>query len=351
MAMAGEPDMMTEPPETEADVFTYLRERELSQIVYQSGNEKLLSSLRNVTIERMLIVAQKLSLGWSTRAAAVAYFDGALIELSSIPSSAFSLLAIASLLIAAKMEEEEINVPTVSNLLAAAESTSTMQELNVMELLILKVWKWNVCVVTPAHFIPFYARVARVYDTTTPEPREEVMEPEEGCVDIVIKDPVTRLALCVAEAAALDATALEYLPSVLAASSVAVARMQCGVSPHWPHTLSALAGFPTAEGAPPIILSCCSHLLGLCHFGEEAGGDRVSPAAPSPPPVAEEKVHLAAAASFGGPMAAEASHRPFKTLNAPSSFGAPPPKAASAWRQLRHGPPPSQAAPAPMEME
>jgi hypothetical protein len=70
-----------------------------------------------LTIERMLIVAQQLSLGWTTRASAVAYFDGALCELATIPANAFPLLAMGSLLIAAKMEEEEINVPTVSSLL------------------------------------------------------------------------------------------------------------------------------------------------------------------------------------------------------------------------------------------
>jgi hypothetical protein len=36
LAMAGRDVhvMMTEPPEIEADVFAYLRERELSQVVY-----------------------------------------------------------------------------------------------------------------------------------------------------------------------------------------------------------------------------------------------------------------------------------------------------------------------------
>ena len=153
-------------------------------------------------------------------------------------------------------------------MLQAAESTDTMQELNVMELLILKVWRWNVCVVTPAHFIPFYARVARVYDTIEPRPTVPVAQPEQGCVDVVLTDPVTQLACCIAEGASLDATAMQYQPSVLAAASVAVARMQCGVSPHWPHTLSALAGFPASDDAPPIILACCGHLLGLCRFGE-----------------------------------------------------------------------------------
>eukprot|EP00038_Savillea_parva_P026427 m.53996 g.53996 ORF g.53996 m.53996 type:complete len:358 (-) comp7499_c1_seq1:194-1267(-) len=351
MTMAGEgPEMMTEPPETEADVFAYLRERELGQTVYTSGDERLLSSLRNLTIERLLMVAQKLSLGWTTRAAAVAYFDGALFELSSIPASAYPLLAIGSLLIAAKMEEEEINVPTVSCLLHAAESSATMQELNVMELLILKVWRWNVCVVTPAHFVPFFARVARVYDTVAPSPREPIMEAEEGNVDVILSDPVTRLALCIAEAAALDATAMRYLPSVLAAAAVAVARMQCNVSPHWPHTLSSLAGFPTSDDAPPIILECCSHLLGLCRFAEKAGGDHsadaTAPHAHAHAARPEDKAALAAASAFAAiPMAADV-RRPFKPINTPSSFGAPAmakPASSSGWHQLHHGPMPAAA--------
>lgn len=318
MAMASSAfDIMTESPETEADVFSYLRERELGQTVYTSGDPKLVSRERNATVERLMILAAKLELGWTTRAAAVAYFDGALCELTAIPANALPLLAAGSLLVAAKMEEEEINVPTVSSVLQAAESTDTMQELNVMELLILKVWKWNVCVVTPAHFIPFYARIARVYDTAEPHPTEPVMQPEKGCVDVILTDEVTRLACCIAEGASLDATALEYRPSILAASAVAVARMHCGLSPHWPHTLSALMGFSTDDGAPPVVLDCCRHLLRLCQFGEESAYD-FEPTAEPP----ENKV-------FGGgfepprfPLGSTGVRQPFRPVNMPSSIGA-----------------------------
>lgn len=128
------------------------------------------------------------------------------------------------------------------------------------------------------------------------------------------------------------------MPSELAAASVAVARMQCGVSPHWPHTLSALAGFPTSDDAPPVILSCCSHLLGLCHF-EKTGADRsAEPDAVEvdPEPTPEDKARMAGAAAFGSLPPAADSRRPFKPLNAPSSFGAPGP-AKSGWRHLHHG--------------
>jgi hypothetical protein len=39
----------------------------------------------------------------------------------------------------------------------------------------------------------------------------QIMQPEEGSVDIGLTDPVTRLALCIAEGASLDATAMQYV--------------------------------------------------------------------------------------------------------------------------------------------
>lgn len=66
----------------------------------------------------------------------------------------------------------------------------------------------------------------------------------------------------IAEAASLDVQSMAFQPSILAASCVAVARMHHKVSPHWPHTLSAIAGFPpSSDTAPPIVLECCSRLL------------------------------------------------------------------------------------------
>lgn len=269
MAMATDhhmAEMQTELPCVEADAYSFLRTRETQQPA-QFDATCPNAVARPKTLETMFQIAHKLSLGWTTRAAAVSYFDRVLQDLRDMPMNALPLLAMGSLLIAAKMEEEEINVPTVSSLLDAAESNASMQELNVMELLILKIWGWNACVVTPMHFVPFYSRVARVYDEERDLSQFQTsynLRPERGSVDEVVNDPVAQLACCLAEGSLLDNSIGKYLPSVVAAASIALARMQFDIEPHWPHTLSAVSGHAVADGAPPIIVECCTHMLSIC---------------------------------------------------------------------------------------
>jgi len=265
MAMTVTAEMHTEVPSVEADAYAFLKSRERLQQpwVLPPGQN---ANARPKTVEMMFQIAHKLKLGWTTRAASVAYFDRVLSELTSMPINALPLLAMGSLLIAAKMEEEEINVPTVSAVLDAAESNASLQELNVMELLILRIWGWNACVVTPMHFIPFYSRIARVYDDHRPACEYQSsynLTPENGSVDEVVKDPVAQLACCLAEGTSMDVTMTRFLPSVIAASAVALARMQFGIEPHWPHTLSAVSGHENEEFAP-IITECCQRMLSTC---------------------------------------------------------------------------------------
>eukprot|EP00041_Stephanoeca_diplocostata_P015927 m.308862 g.308862 ORF g.308862 m.308862 type:complete len:354 (-) comp20194_c0_seq3:90-1151(-) len=266
-------ELKTEAPVIEADAYTYMREREKQQQNYiDTSNPRLTSPERGATIERMFIVAHHLSLGWTTRASAVAYFDRCLCCMPTIPVNALSLLAMGSLLVASKMEEEEISVPTVSSVLRAAGSSASMQDLNIMELLILKIWGWNACVVTPMHFVPFFARIAQVYDENIDasgniDGMHHNIKPEKTSIDVVITDPVAQLACCIAEAASLNVQTMGFPPSILAASCVAVARKNHNISPHWPHTLSAIAGFPPSnDTAPPIVLECCSRLLRVCQL-------------------------------------------------------------------------------------
>lgn len=257
-------EMEQEIPQVEADAYNFLRTREChNPVIVDCPN----AQYRPKTLDTMYKIAHKLNLGWTTRAAATAYFDQVLMELRDMPLNALPLLAIGSLLIAAKMEEEEINVPTVSGLLDAAESNASMQELNIMELLILKVWGWNACVVTPMHFLPFFSRVARVYDIQRDLSHFQVshdLRPERGSVDEVLKDPVAQLASCLAEAASLDNSMSKFMASVVAASAIALSRMHFGIEPHWPHTLGAVSGYAVSDGAPAIIVECCTHMLRTC---------------------------------------------------------------------------------------
>lgn len=56
------------------------------------------------------------------------------------------------------------------------------------------------CVVTPLHFVPFFARIAQVYDENPGTPDDvhglRNIKPEKTSVDVVITDPVAQLACC-----------------------------------------------------------------------------------------------------------------------------------------------------------
>lgn len=53
------------------------------------------------------------------------------------------LTALACLLIAAKMEEQEIDIPSLSSLITTSGEALSAKDLQIMEFIVLEAWQWN----------------------------------------------------------------------------------------------------------------------------------------------------------------------------------------------------------------
>jgi cyclin A len=113
-------------------------------------------SHRRIIVDWMQDVAGQFNLSRLTLHAAVHYLDHILCRLS-VHTKRFQLVAIATLLIAAKFEEADGKAPLPVELNRCAANIYTLEEITKMEGLVLKSLEWRVCCLTPAHFVSVFS--------------------------------------------------------------------------------------------------------------------------------------------------------------------------------------------------
>ena len=94
----------------------------------------------------------------------VAYLDR-ILQLVAVARNRLQLVAMCCLVIAAKYEEAEENVPSISALNDLAPMTYTPEMAHQTEVLVLERLGWTLTVVTPVHYIGLYVRsVCSIYN-------------------------------------------------------------------------------------------------------------------------------------------------------------------------------------------
>jgi hypothetical protein len=161
----------------------------------------------------------------------------------------------ACLMVGAKMEEQEQDIPVLSSVIRTAGLTCTVEQLSASELKLLKAWEWNVCVVTSNHFVELYARESALDDMVTG--RMQALQHIERITEYAIE--AIRLACRSDEMQA-------YRPSVLATAAVICSRTILEAEPHLPPSLMAISGWGYFQSVDPSadLGACCKQLLGLC---------------------------------------------------------------------------------------
>jgi hypothetical protein len=172
----------------------------------------------------------------------------------SLPTD-LQLLAMACLMVGAKMEEQEQDIPVLSSVIRTAGLTCTVEQLSQSELKLLKAWEWNVCVVTSNHFVELYARESALDDMVTG--RMQALQHIER---------ITEYAIEAIRLACRDDNMQLFRPSVLATAAVICARTILEAEPHLPPSLMEISGWGYSKAVDPSadLGLCCKQLLGLC---------------------------------------------------------------------------------------
>ncbi|XP_014484072.1 PREDICTED: cyclin-A2 isoform X2 [Dinoponera quadriceps] len=205
--------------EYRSDIYSYLREVEAmhrAKAGYMKKQPDITYAMRSILVEWLVEVVEEYRLQNDTLYLAVSYIDRFLSYMSVVRSK-LQLVGAAAMFIAAKYEE--IYAPDVGEFVYITDDTYTKKQVLRMENLILRVLAFDLSVPTPLTFLMDY------------------------CISNNLSDKIKFLAMYLCELSLLEADPyLQYLPSHLAASALALARhtMQEEV---WPHELELSTGY------------------------------------------------------------------------------------------------------------
>ncbi|XP_066948193.1 G2/mitotic-specific cyclin-A [Macrobrachium rosenbergii] len=199
-------------PEYAEDIYKYLRQAEVfhkPRVNYMAKQTDITASMRWILVDWLVEVAEEYTLHTETLYLAVSYIDRFLSHMS-VKKDKLQLVGTTAMFIAAKYEE--IYPPDVSQFAYITDNTYKVGQILRMEHLILKVLSFDMAVPTANVFVNKFARMCKA--------------PEE----------TLHLALFLAEITMLDCDPfLRYLPSMIAASSVALANHTQGRLAWPPH--------------------------------------------------------------------------------------------------------------------
>lgn len=209
--------------EYRADIYNYLRSAETvhrPKAGYMKKQPDITYLMRSILVDWLVEVAEEYRLQSETLYLAVSYIDRFLSYMSVVRAK-LQLVGTAAMFIAAKYEE--IYPPDVGEFVFITDDTYSKKQVLRMEHLILRVLSFDLTVPTPLSFLMEY------------------------CTSNNLSEKSQFLAMYLCELSLLEADPyLHFLPSVLAASSVALARHTLNEEV-WPHELELSSGYNLQE--------------------------------------------------------------------------------------------------------
>jgi len=206
-------------PEYSQDILMYLKESETKHMPkwnYMSKQPDITFSMRTILVDWLVEVAEEYKLQAETLYLAVSYIDR-FLSYMSVQRAKLQLVGAACMFIASKYEE--IYPPDVGEFVYITDDTYTKKQVLRMEHLVLKVLGFDLSVPTTYLFVNKFCQMFRLEEQTL------------------------HLSMYLNELSLLDGeTFMRYTPSVLAASSVALACHTLGLEA-WSDEMAEISGY------------------------------------------------------------------------------------------------------------
>lgn len=215
--------------EYEREIFRYLRETETKhrpKPYYMRRQPDISSNMRVILVNWLIEVQEEYKMRTETLYLAVSFIDR-FLSLMSVVSGKLQLLGTSAMFIAAKYEE--IYPPEVHEFVYITDDTYKKKQVLRMEHLILKVLGFNLTSPTVNTFLSHIA------------------------VSCDLSEKLYHLAMYICELTLLEGDPfLQYRPSIVASSAVAVARNCMEYSDPWPHNMVVMTGYRLTDLLPCI---------------------------------------------------------------------------------------------------
>ncbi|XP_044946451.1 cyclin-A3-2-like [Hordeum vulgare subsp. vulgare] len=215
-----------------SDIYTYLRTMEVeaprrpAADYIETVQTDVTANMRAILIDWLVEVAEEYKLVADTLYLTVSYVDR-FLSANPLSRNRLQLLGVAAMLIASKYEE--ISPPHVEDFCYITDNTYTRQELLTMESDILKLLNFEIGSPTIKTFIRRFTR-------SGPEDKKRS--------SLLLEFMGSYLA----ELSLLDYSCLRFLPSVVAASSIFLARLTIGPDTNpWGKEMHKLTGYGASE--------------------------------------------------------------------------------------------------------
>jgi len=198
-------------------------------------------SRRRHLVDWTSVVAEKLKLTNCTLHLAVKMLDY-FMDGHDIQDPQLYLVCLGSLLLAAKMEEKDSNVPKCSQLNAFVKNHFPLSDFLSLEFVILTFFNWSLCIPTACHFTEMLLPYAILpSDSHNGGPIVSFRE---------AKDYYHQYVKYFLDIALQEVAFVDTLPSLLAASLIAASRMAFGLTPTWPVALATRSGYKREQLQP-----------------------------------------------------------------------------------------------------
>jgi hypothetical protein len=195
---------------------------------FRSHSDLCYQQCRHAVVDWVCQVGEVCGLKNLTIHAAIGFVD-MLLDITPVDTPRVQLVAIACILIAAKIEEQEDKVPRVHALTAMCGNAFSRDLILRMESFILNVFKWEVNIVTSVNFLEYYLQFS-LYPT-------EVIRNTHIRNYEFTKTHLYKTAEFFVDLSEHHSYFREFLPSVVAAASIAAARKMLNVQPIWTEAL------------------------------------------------------------------------------------------------------------------
>jgi len=206
---------------------------------FRSHADPTYQQYRSATVDWMCQVGEACKLGNLTIHSAIGFLD-MFLDVIPVDGSRLRLVGAATILIAAKIEEQEPNVPRVGTLSAYCGAASAPAAfIPKVESLILNHLQWEMVIVTPIHFLDYYLLVcllpgempANAHLQSYTDTRAYLAKMAEFLVDLCEHHSLYR----------------EYLPSIVAAAAIGMSRQMLKVAPVWSQPLQLITSHSLAD--------------------------------------------------------------------------------------------------------
>ncbi|KMZ74609.1 Cyclin A-like protein [Zostera marina] len=227
------------------DINSYIRSKEVLQKNRPSPNylevvqKDITASMRAILVDWLVEVSEEYKLSSYTIYLTISYVDRFLSH-KRIQRTQLQLLGIACMLVASKYEE--ISSPNIEDFCYITDNTYRQQELVEMELEVLKFLKWELGVPTVKTFLWRYINSC-----------QDQSDGQSSHVEF--------LSSYLAELSLLEYNCVQFLPSVIAASAVFLARLT--INPIFNPWTPAL--YRCSKYKPSDLQDCIKQMFGLQH--------------------------------------------------------------------------------------